>query len=195
MIRFLPLLILLFCSACIQLGGETKPTRFYLLEATTEGNAATVTEQIQLEFSPIEFPSYLDRPQIVARNKANAIIIADHDRWAEPLSDNLIRTLQENLYKQLPGISINSAPWSGNTGPSYQINLIINRFDGTVGQQTEVDIRWTLFSTSSNEELQRKHYLAKLPIGDNYQDLVDGLNTALSELSKEIATTLIAQQR
>lgn len=195
MIRIFPLLILLLCSACIQLGGEPQPIRFYLLEPVAEIDAPGHAEQIQLEFSPIEFPSYLDRPQIVSRSQSNLIQIADLDRWAEPLPDNLSRTLQENLYKRLPAVQISSAPWNVNNGPAYQVKLIINRFDGILGQQTEVDIRWSLFATQNNKELRREHFRANLPIGDSYRNLVDGLNSALAKLSGEIATALVAQQR
>lgn len=191
MIRILPLIILLLCSACIQLGGEPQPVRFYLLEPIDQIDTISRSKQINLEFSPIDFPIYLDRPQIVSRTQSNLIQIADHDRWAEPLPDNLSRTLQENLFKLLDGIQISSAPWSLNDGPAYRVKLIVNRFDGILGQQTEVDIRWSLFDSHNNRELQRKHFRAKLPIGDSYRNLVDGLNSALAMLSQEIAADLI----
>lgn len=194
MIRILPLFLLL-CSACIQLGGEHQPNRFYLLEPIAETNATINTEQIQLEISPIEFPSYLDRPQIVTRDQANTIQIANHDRWAEPLPDNFLRTLQENLFKQLPEVRIGSAPWRTNDSPSFLLKLSINRFDGIVGKQTEVDIRWTLSSTQTNTELLHEHYQAQLPTGDSYQAMIGGLNIALADLSKKIATALINQEQ
>jgi len=195
MIRFTSLIILLLCSSCIQLGGEPQPTRFYLLEAVTESSLAQQSKPIQLELSPIAFPSYLDRPQIVSRTAENAILIADHDRWAEPLPDNLTRTLQENLFQQLPAIRISSAPWAPRSGPTFVVKLMINRFDGVIGQQTDVDIRWSLISGDNNTELHREHYRAQLPVGDGYQNFISGLNSALAGLSQNIAIALLAIQK
>lgn len=185
--RFLLLFFLLLCSSCIQLGGEPQPTRFYLLEATAEPSADHSAQTIQLDLGPIEFPTYLDRPQIVTRDHSNAIAIADHDRWAEPLPENFTRTLQENLTKAINGGRINSAPWTATNSKNLSLKVTLNRFDGIIGQQTEVDIRWTLFGTDGSTELQRKHFIAKTPISDSYQALVEGLNKALAKLSSDIA--------
>ena len=192
MIRKLSLLMLLFCSACIQLGGETQPTRFYLLEPVSEEQNQSLTE-IQLEISPIGFHSYLDRPQIDTRNSDNLIQIADYDRWAEPLADNFIRTLQENL-RQHTGIRISSAPWTNNIRPDYSLKLSINRFDGTLGQQTDVDIRWSLVALANNEEIARQHFKDQRPIGTSYQEFVKGLNKALTQLSQKINAAILAVQ-
>ena len=153
------------------------------------------TAPLRLELSPIEFPIYLDRPQIVSRNRDNVIQIAAHDRWAEPLQDNLTRTLKENLFKQLSRVQISSAPWNQTADSAFIIKLIVNRFDGIIAQQTDVDIRWSLYDTQTNQELISQQHLAKLPINGGYQGLVDGLNAALAELSEEIAAALVARQQ
>ena len=193
MIRYLPLLFLLLCTSCIQLGGEPQPIRYYLLEPLVNTETPLTTQQVQLELGPIEFPTYLDRPQIVSRDQHNAIIIADHDRWAEPLPENLARTLRENFYKLIGDVQINAAPWNTGTDSSLTIQLTINRFDGIVGQQTDVDIRWTLYSTIDNKEILRQNFIAQLPIGNSYRELVNGLNQALANVSTEIATALCNQ--
>jgi uncharacterized lipoprotein YmbA len=193
MIRLL-LPLLLLCSSCIQLGGEPQPTRFYLLEAVAEFNEVSSAQKILLELGPIEFPTYLDRPQIVSRMPNNTIVIAEYDRWAEPLPDNLTRTLKENLNKRLAGAQISTAPWSNHADQGYAVRLTINRFDGIIGQQTEVDIRWSLYSPAGDQELLRKHFIGRIPIDNNYQGLVAGLNKVLSELSKEIATAVNRQR-
>lgn len=195
MIRTLIVSTLLLCTSCIQLGGGPQQlTSYYLLESVAETSTANVPGQLRLELAPIDFPSYLDRPQLVSRNQNNIILIADHNRWAEPLPDNLTRTLKENLFKQLPGVTISSAPWKQSSDPTFRLKLIINRFDGIIGEQTDVDIRWSLVAPQKDTEILRKHFRAQLPIGDNHQGLVDGLNIALAKLSQEISAALIVQQ-
>lgn len=194
MMRYLCLFTLLLCSACIQLGNEPHPTRYYLLEPVANVRSAANDQPLQLELSPIIFPSYLDRPQIVTHNINNSIQIAEYDRWAEPLSENLTRTLQENLRNQLPNVRISSAPWNQSSAPVYLLQLTVNRFDGVLGQQTAVDIRWTLVNYKTNTEIARRHFRAQLPIDENHRGLVDGLNSTLAELSQEIASMLTTQQ-
>ncbi len=193
MIRYLPLLFLLCCTSCIQLGGEPQTIRYYLLEPLASVESPLTTQQIQLDLGPIEFPTYLDRPQLVTRDNNNAIVIADHDRWAEPLPENLPRSLRENFYNLIGDVRINAVPWDNGADSSFAIRMIINSFDGILGQQTDVDIRWSLHSAIDDKEILRQHFIAQLPIGNSYQELVIGLNQALANLSTEIATALCNQ--
>lgn len=193
MIRLFSLLFLLICSACIQLGSEPHPTRYYLLEPVADISTNASEQPLQLELSPIEFPSYLDRPQIVSRTADNGILVAEYDRWAEPLSDNLTRTLQENLRNQRPSLRISSAPWNNHNGPEYLLRITVNRFDGILGQQTDADIRWTLIDYKNGQELARRHFQRQVKIESDYQGLIDGLSRTLAELSREV-TTILAEQ-
>lgn len=193
MIRFLPLLLLGLCTSCIQLGGESQPIHYYLLEPIAETIDAGSSRPLYVELGPIEFPTYLDRPQIVSRDANDSIIIADFDRWAEPLPENLARTLQENLFKLLNNVRISSAPWAAAAERRFSVRLIINRLDGIIGQRTAVDIRWSLFDSISNREILRKHFIDRSAIGSSYQDLVTGLNRAVAKLCKDIAMALNEQ--
>ena len=51
---------------------------------------------------PITVPKYLDRPQIVTRSGRNQLALGEFDRWAEPLQDNVLRVLAENLAFLIP---------------------------------------------------------------------------------------------
>ncbi len=192
MMRILLVSILLLCTSCIQLGGgPQQPTNYYLLESLAETRPATGSASLRVLIAPIDFPSYLDRPQIVSRDQKNLILISDHKRWAEPLSDNLNRILRENLFKQLPGAQINTAPWQDSSSPTHLVKLAINRFDGILRKQTEVDIRWSLHDLQNDTKIAGRQFLAQLPIGDDHQGLIDGLNDALNVFSQEIATALL----
>jgi uncharacterized lipoprotein YmbA len=187
MIRLFPALVLLLCSACIQLGGDPLPTQYYLLDSVATAEKTAQQSSQLLELSPIEFPNYLDRPQIVTRKRDNSILIAEHDRWAEPLAENIPRVLQENLLTLVPSIDISSAPWNDMNGQHYVLKLRIIRFDGIIDQQTEVDIRWSLYSPQQSKVLARQHFRSQTPITGGYHGLVTGLNQELAKLSKSIA--------
>jgi len=191
MIRTLALFTLLLSTACIQLGGEAQPTRYYLLTPLATTAVIEKAAEIQLELGALKFPSYLDRAQLISRTPEGTIRIAEYDRWAEPLADNLSRTLQENLYQLAPGIQINSAPWNNGPPAKFQLRLRVNRFDGTLGRQTDVDIRWSVYHLQQQRELMREHFIARLPVGNSYKELVESLSQALADLSADIAMELL----
>ncbi len=192
--KFLPALtLLLICSACIQLGNTPQPARYYLL-APQESNEQRITaENLTLALGPIFFPPYLDRPQLVTRNNRNEIVVAEFDRWAEPLQDNLMRVLKENLSRNLQGISVSDYPWQPTNEQGFALQLILNQFDGVLGQHTVVDIRWSLQNPLNNQELDRGHFVSRLEIGNSHQELVTSLNKSLNQFSYQIAKAVAKQ--
>jgi len=186
----LVLMLFLALTACIQLGGDVKPQHYYLLSPLAEANSDAETSH-NLIFSRVEFPTYLDRPQIVTRSLQDELQISNNDRWGEPLQDNLVRVLKENLQRRLNGLRISSFPWQPVADNGLRLKMIINQFDGTLGQQTNVDLRWALTETASKQVLVQKHFINHQPIGSNPADLVAGLSRAVNQLSEEISQEIM----
>ena len=188
---FLSLILLFFCSACIQLGGEPQEQHYYLLtpQAQTQMDNQPVRD---LFIRQVDFPVYLDRPQIVTRSMQNELEIATTERWGEPLQDNLLRVLKENLQRRLGQFDISNYPWQPASENGLLLKLTVNQFDGILGHQTNVDIRWTLSDSDSQQILARQHFVAKLPIGNSFSDLVSGLSRAVEQLSADIGRELKA---
>lgn len=187
---FPALFLLLSCNACIQLGSEPQPARYYLLTPQEKISSDANGQGTKLSLGPISFPAYLDRPQLVTRNSLNEIVVAEFDRWAEPLQDNLLRVLKENLSRNLDGISISDYPWQPNQGHGLSLQLTINQFDGVIGQRTVVDVRWLLLRPNNSKELDRGHFVSRLLIGNSHEELVAGLNESLNQLSHQIAQAI-----
>jgi len=187
---FIITLITMLCQGCIQLGGETQSSRYYLLETLAETVSAADSSAVNIKLGPIKFPGYLDRQQIVTRNSDNIIIAAPLDRWAEPLAENFQRTLQENLHRQLGQAEIQLAPWDLSREADYQVLLTINRFDATLGQQIHVDIRWELIPLQKNQTKITGHFQNRNKIGNSYSEMVRQLSLALAKLSHQLAENL-----
>ena len=75
--------------------GSTRPTEFYLL--TPLPAAVEAEKDLTIGVGPLTLVDYLDRPQIVTREKANKVLLNEFHQWAEPLKDNLLRILAMNL--------------------------------------------------------------------------------------------------
>ena len=67
--------------------------------ATTSSGDETFGGRRCLSFGigPIKIPEYLNQPKIVTRKGPNELTLAEFDRWAERLKDNLTRVLAKNL--------------------------------------------------------------------------------------------------
>ena len=86
------------------LGGCSSPEpRFYVLSGASVDRSPHDFKgrEVAIGVGPMDFPDYLDRPQIVTRSGQNEIFVADFDRWAEPLKANAIQCLTEDLSNYL----------------------------------------------------------------------------------------------
>jgi len=183
------MILLLTCTSCIQLGGDSQPQHYYLLTPLSEVSNTNEMSR-DLIFGQIDFPTYLDRPQLITRNLQNELVISNNDRWGEPLQDNLARVLKENLQRRINGLRISSYPWQPSNGNGLLLNLTVNQFDGLLGQQANVDIRWSLVDPDSEKVLTQEHFISHPSIGSSSADLVAGLSEATDQLSATISKEL-----
>ncbi|HSH76419.1 MAG TPA: PqiC family protein, partial [Longimicrobiales bacterium] len=121
---------LLALAAC--LGPRSDPSAFFLL-SSPPAEAAGAPLAVSIGVGPLTLPGYLDRPQIVVRLSEDEIRLAESDRWGEPLAGNLVRTVEENLAKLLPGSSYVDYPWYPADAPDYAVEIEVRRFEADAG--------------------------------------------------------------
>lgn len=190
--RYLLLMLFLLCSSCIQIGHEPQPMHYYLLESMVEAPRINLDYKLIVDLELIDFPDYIDRPQIAARKDNNGIQFVDDERWAEPVQDNLMRVIRENLALMIPGLEVSVSPWENSNSNAVKVKLVINSFLGKLDGSTQLDIRWTIDDPSA--QVIRGHFTDQQPIGGNYQELVVGLNNGINNLSLVLAKKLAGEQ-
>ena len=189
--RYLLPTLLLLCSSCIQIGSDPQPMHFYLLESIQEAPNNYSGKTLDISIELINFPDYLDRLQVVTSDNSSGVEFSDSDRWAEPLQDNLIRIIRENLALLLPDADITVSPWENSSNEAIKVKLVVNKFLGELGEQTQVDIRWSISRNAKQKE--QGHFTDQQPIGNDYQSLVSGLNAGADNLSLKLAEELAGQ--
>jgi uncharacterized lipoprotein YmbA len=184
--------LLLALSGC-----ASSPTpRFYLLQslgAPTAGAAAATetTSSVAIGIAPVKLPEYVERPQIVTRPGSNELKLAEFDRWAEPLAQNVTRILAENLAALLATDRVAMFPWTRATPVDYRIAVDVSQFDGTLGGKASLSARWTISSGDGKTELMvRKSTLSEQTDGADYAALVATESRALAALSRDIAAAV-----
>jgi uncharacterized protein len=78
------------------------------------GVATADARPVSIKIGPIRWPGYLDRQEIIIRVEPNRFKILEDDRWAEPLDENFLRVLMQNLSVSPRTDQIFIYPWPRN---------------------------------------------------------------------------------
>jgi uncharacterized lipoprotein YmbA len=183
------LLGVLVCSGCVELGGSSAPSRFYLLTPLAESR--DVPGDIGLGLGPIRTPAYLDRPQIVTRVREHRLEVAAFDRWGEPLAESVARVTATNLARLLGTERVQRHPWRDSRSVQVEVEIDLLRFDGTLGDVVTLDAHWRM--RSGGAPVQRASYISEPIEGDGYARLAAAMSRALASLAREIADTALRE--
>lgn len=121
----------------------TKPSHYYVLDATAAGQASDATPRA-VGLGPVRVAPYLDRPQIVTRPSANALSINEFHRWAEPVKDGVPRTIAANLVALSPGTRVVLYPWRSGDDVPIKVRVDVNRLDGVLDGDARLEADWTV---------------------------------------------------
>jgi uncharacterized protein len=177
-------------------GCASEPSRFYLLSASPNTEAATSPgtsgqQGPTIGVGPVTLPRYVDRPEIVTRTSPYEIKLAEFDRWAEALDTNFSRALAENLTLLLPTARVVMSPWPRATAIDYQVTVDVSQFLGQVGGDSVLIADWTLFRGDGQDVLTSgRSRLSAAPAGPGYAAIVAAMSQTVAGLSREIATTV-----
>lgn len=172
------------------------PSRFYTLNPLAGGldqdAGRPLSAGISVGLGPIRIPDYLDRPGIVTRpGGGSAIEIADFDLWAGSFKEGFINTLAQNLSLHLKTDKILIYPFVGVVKLDYRIFLVVERFEGTLGNELTLVARWVVYQgpaeeSGNKEGLVRRSKIVEAVAGPEYAALVAAHDRALERLSREI---------
>jgi uncharacterized lipoprotein YmbA len=187
----------LLLSGCLELGGVSPPSRFYLLTPGGETRAAATDlapgggpgvglADLALGVGPIRIPAYLDRPQIVTRSGANALELAPFDRWGEPLQESVARVLATELARRLGTERVQRHPWRDAESVQVAVEVDVLRFDGPLGGPVALEARWTL--RTGREAVQHASHITEAGNGGGYAEQAAAMSRALATLAREIAS-------
>lgn len=172
---------------------QTVPTNFYTLSVSTEPTVAKRPAQgLVIGLGPITLPQYLDRPDIVTRQGANQMRLADLNKWAEPLEPLLTRIMAEDLYALLDANDVIPIPQRGDIPLDRVVEVDINRFDADDSGTVVLDARWRIYR-GDNETLLvsgRSQITEQGAAVPDYDAIVAAMSRAVGRASEEIAAAI-----
>ena len=169
------------------------PSRFDILNTLTASETIPGTAAAQgpvIGVGPITVPKYLDRPQIITRSGRNQLGLGEFDRWAEPLQDNVLRVLGENLAFLIPTdqVLLHARPQSATL--DYQVTVDMLHFDVWLGGESILLAHWSILDRAELPLLSQQASLNVLVGGGDYEAMVAALSELLARLSGDIAVAI-----
>lgn len=189
-------LVVILLAGC----ASSPPSKYYRLSPIQ--NRTAITRDAPLEktemiaVGPVRIPDYLDRPQIVTRAGRNELRLSDFDRWAGSLERDVTRVLVENISSLLPAERFSAVPWTpyleSQVPASYRVEVLVDRFDGTLGDSVLLKAQWAVFARNRNMLLKRESLIREQINGGSYDALVGAMSGALEKLSGDISGGILS---
>lgn len=183
------LLLLLGTAAC--LGPRADPSTFFVITATADPAASSAPLPVTLGFGPLSVPGYLDRSGLVTRLNDNQLAVSEVERWAEPLPENVLRAISENLVRRLRPTDYVTYPWYESAGVDYGIAVDLRTFEADSTGSVTLEAAWRLTSGNPQETLLRgDSRIEESAAGPATDQSVAALSRALARLCDEVAAAL-----
>jgi len=184
---------MLFSVGC---AGRSRPARFYVLSPIASSVAETTnisgfSQKIVIGISPVTLPKYLRKSQIVTRTGSNELHLAEYDRWAGKIEEDIGRVITENLGHILGTDKVVSSASMVPIDLDYTIKIDIIRFDGRLGGDLELFAQWTIFDNQDKalNGIETSHIIEPTA-GSSFTDMVAAQSRALYGFSRELADVI-----
>jgi hypothetical protein len=164
------------------------PPRYYTLVSTAPAEGALVQRpDLGIAVGPIEFPRYLERPEIVTRDGAQALVLANEHRWGGSLRDDLLRVVADDLGVLLGTDRVEIYPNEPRFPVSYRVLLDLRQFEGPLGGEVTLRMRWSILGADGKALAVRESAIRKPAASPSFDDQVAAQGAALGAASREIA--------
>jgi uncharacterized protein len=192
--RYSPMLLVIVTVLAALVTGcaGSPPARYYLLSPLPQDkDDVPGSDRPAIVVGPVRLPSHLERPQIATRTGKNELHLAEFDRWAEPLEENLARVVAEGLSSLVGSGNVAVFPWRGGTA-DYQVTVDVTRFEGTLDGTATIGGRWTVLTGDGRKALVTRRFVFEERVTtEDYASLVAAYSRCLASLTKEIAADLL----
>ncbi len=180
-----PVLILLFnlCACSVpSFSGVNSPSFYILQSPPVERN---VSAEPRLSVLPPLLPGYLDRTQLVTRDKVSSgIQVREFDLWGEELGQGMVRVLCDALAVR----GVNAMPLTAGMPADRRLTLDVRRFDGALEGTVRLEAVWTI--RKDGDILQSARFDASEDAGGDLNSMV----RAMSRLAERLAGDIAAAQ-
>jgi len=185
--------LLLLVAAC----GSSPKTDFYMLNADHGAlmQAANAATGPAVGVWKVMLPDYLDRSELVTRDNAYQIKMADFSWWAGNLENNMTVLIAAELSEGLLSNRVLVSPWESYRKHDYQLKIRVVRFDGALGGEVVLTGVWSLLDAAGLNELSGEVFEFKANAVDStYKEMVATMSQLTVKLAAQLTDAIIAQE-
>lgn len=187
------MILVLFLGGCVSVSNSPQ-SRFYTLQSVDKDQIIRkfdIAPHTVIGVGPVKIPEYLNRPQIVTRDKNKMLIFAQFDRWGESLDAALQRLINENLTVMLPGATIEMFPWNILIPVRYRLVADVIQLESEPDKDLFFAVQWTVIDLDKKNTVFTRRSEFHQPISPhNYAGLAEALSVACASLSSQMAEAL-----
>jgi hypothetical protein len=172
---------------------KSPPPRFFTLASTLgrEAGAPAARSELGIAVGAVEFPRYLDRPEIVTRDGAHRLVVWDDQRWGGSLRSDLQRIVADDLAALLGTTRVVVYPNEPRFPLDYRVLVDVLEFEGVPGGSVRLRARWIVASGADGRALAVEESRIDEPVASAaFEDLVAAHSAALGRLTREIAARI-----
>jgi uncharacterized lipoprotein YmbA len=176
------------------LGPRAAPDYFTLSPAAggTAGSALAARPELGLAVGALEFPRYLDRPEIVTRDGAHRLVVWEDRRWAGSLRTDVLRVVGDDLGALLGTSRVAVYPVEPRFPLDYRVLLELLEFEGVPARSVTLRARWTVAGPDGRALAVEESRLEEPVAGPAWEDLVAAQSAALGRVTRRIAERIAA---
>ena len=183
---------LLGCCALLACS-SSPPMRYYTLKAIAPmAPGLATTDQVVLRLEPVVIPPELDRLELVSHNGPYSVHIADSDRWAAPLEDQIRLILSDDLAARLPPRLVADPNESATNEPRRLLTVAIAEFYADESCAATLRADWTLRGPK-DESVRGTERLQIPAVEPCVGALPAAMSGALAVLADRLAAAIAAQ--
>lgn len=170
------------------------PSSFYTLtpmRAMSDSGGSPSTT-LGVGIGPVNFPQFLDRPQIVTRDAGNRLAIDEFHRWGGTIQDDFLRVWIENMSALLGTTSVFAFPNEVRYPLDFRVTADVLAFEGTYDGYAVLRARWIVLEHRTDQVLrvEETHYRRPLAEPKDEGALIAAMSETLGDFSRDVAVTL-----
>lgn len=170
------------------------PSSFYTLTAMPEfgDSGGPPSKALGVGLGPVNFPQFLDRPQIVTRDTGNRLKIDEFHRWGGTVQDDFLRVWTENMSSLLGTSSVFVFPNEVRYPLDFRVTANVLAFEGSVDGDAVLRVRWIVLDHRTDQVLRVEETHYRRPIAEPKDEgaLIAAMSVVLGDFSRDVAVTL-----
>lgn len=188
-------------SGCLGLAPTEDPSRFYTLTASDITSASESGAGMNVGIREVTLPGYQSRANIAFRKSEHEIAYLPFHEWAEPLNENILRVVGENLLQHPEIQQVYTKTWTYSDPLQIAASIKIERFEWDQSKSVvalEGVFNWNqVVNVDQKIEPQVQPFSVEISVSEdsniiqNPTPVIEAMNAALSDLSQEMAGHLV----